>query len=178
MSRSPRLRAAFIPPGPLLGGDSGRPPATPLSQVLALTGHWSGEPGLPSLPAADHETTHPPLHPAQLPPQAQLATLPLPPRRSSGLPGGSVWEGGWSPKLPLTEPAGGPRTRVHWGPGRVCTGVPDACAGGPGATYVPVHGGKERVPLDLLHAVAAGACGGDKAASERQAPSLRELWTR
>lgn len=132
MSRSPRLRAAFVPPGPLLGGDSGRPPATPLSQVLALTGHWSGGPGLPSLPAADHGTTHPPLHPAQLPPQAQLATLPLPPRRSSGLPGGSVWEGRWSPKLPLTEPAGGPRTRVHWGPGCVCIGAPDRVHWGPG----------------------------------------------
>lgn len=78
---------------------------------------------------------------------------------------------------PRTVCIGAPDVCVG-GPGRVCIGVPDACAGGPGATYVPVHGGKERVPLDLLHAVAAGACGGDKAASERQAPSLRELWTR
>lgn len=138
MSRSPRLRAAFVPPGPLLGGDSGRPPATPLSQVLALTGHWSGGPGLPSLPAADHGTTHPPLHPAQLPPQAQLATLPLPPRRSSGLPGGSVWRADGAPSCHSQSLQGGPG-RVYigaldacvLGPRTVCIGAPDRVQGAP-----------------------------------------------
>lgn len=153
MSRSPRLRAAFVPPGPLLGGDSGRPLATPLSQVLALTGHWSGGPGLPSLPAADHGTTHPPLHPAQLPPQAQLATLPLPPRRSSGLPGGSVWEGGWSPKLPLTEPP-------HLGPRHSLAPpfMPHRSV-----THVPTHAGSIKSP---------GAGGGGEEGGVEAAPAL------
>lgn len=104
-------------------------------------------------------------------------------------PRGWGWRGGGSCSLAVPAPSEGSRGPLQgtghvalWSApgGRHARPPPPchSCAGGPGATYVPVHGGKERVPLDLLHAVAAGACGGDKAASERQAPSLRELWTR